>query len=111
MNSMVIIDVIIIIIGVYMIYTSIQMKRTNKINNIIVDEQIMRNCKDEKGFVAYLFPRMLSFSIILVAVGIVRLLADTIINIGYFAYAVVAVALISFLLFFKQLSDGKNKFC
>lgn len=111
MNTLAIIDIVIIVLGFYMIYVSVQMKKKNKINHFIVDEQVMRACKDEKGFVAYLYPRMLSFSIILIIVGVVKLLADTVINIGYFAYVLMAVALIAFLIFFKQLTDGKNKFC
>ena len=111
MNTMVIIDAIIIVLGIYMIFASVQMKKTNKINSFIVDEQVMKTCKDEKGFVTYLFPRMLSFSIILIVIGVVKIIADTLINIGYFAYILMAVALVMFLVFFKQLSDGKNKFC
>ena len=111
MNVMIIMDVVIVVFGLYLIYIALQMKKTKKVNSFIVDEQTLRMCKDQSGFAEYLYPKMLFFAVVLTITGGIRVIDDVVYDIGYFAYGVAAIAFLAFLLFFKQLSDGKSKFC
>lgn len=111
MNVMPIIDAVIIILGLYLIFVSLRMKKTKKVNTFIVDEETLKRCKDQKAFAEYLFPTMLIFSIILTITGIVRIIHDLVYQIGIFQYIIAFIAFVAFLFFYKQLTDGRNKFC
>ena len=106
-----IINVVILILGLYLIFVSLQMQKTKKVNTFIVDEETLKKCKDQVAFAEYLFPRMLIFSIVLTITGGVRLIHDLVFPIGIFQYIVAFIAFASFLVFYKQLTDGRNKFC
>lgn len=111
MNTMLIMDIVITIFGIYLIYVALQMKKTKKVNSFIVAEEVLKKCKKQSDFAEYLYPKMLIFASVLTITGGIRIVDDVIYDIGYVAYAVAAIALIAFLLFFKQLTDGKNKYC
>lgn len=111
MNVMIIMDVVIAVVGLYLMFMALQMKKTKKINTFIVDEQVLRSCKNQEAFAEYLSPKMLIFAIVLTLTGVIRVIDDVVYDIGYFAYAVAVIAFLAFLLFFKQLTDGKDKFC
>lgn len=111
MNVMIIIDTVIVILGLYLIYAALQMKKTKKVSSFVIDEQVLKRCKDQSAFAEYLAPRMLFFAVVMTLTGIIRLVHDIIYDIGYFQYAVAAIAFLAFLLFYKQLTDGKIKFC
>ena len=111
MNVMIIIDVIIAVVGLYLIFMALQMKSTKKVNTFIVDEQVLQRCRNQSAFAEYLYPKMLFFAIILTITGVIRVIDDVVYDIGYFTYAVAAIAFLGFLLFMKQLTDGKNEFC
>ena len=102
MHTMLIMDIIIVLLGIYLISIAFRMKKTNKIDTLIVDSQVMAHCRDEKAFATFLYPKMVIFALILILTGGIRILADTVINIGYMAYAVALIALFAFLWFFKQ---------
>ena len=111
MHTMLLMDIIIVLLGIYLISIALRMKQTKKIDNFIVDAQVMAHCRNEKAFAEFLYPKMLIFAVVLVITGGIRMLADTIVNIGYWAYVVAIIALFAFLWFFKELSDAKSKFC
>ena len=110
-TAMLFMDVVIALVGIYLIYVALQMKKTKKVNTFVVDEQVLKNCKNEAGFVEYLSPKMLFFAAVLTITGVIRIIDDVVYDIGYAAYIVAAIAFLAFLLFYKQLTDGKNKFC
>lgn len=111
MNVMPVIDAVITILGIYLIFVSLRMKKLKKVNTFIVDEETLKRCKDQSAFAEYLFPKMLIFSIILTITGIVRMVHDLVYQIGIFQYIIAFIAFVAFLLFYKQLTDGRNKFC
>ena len=111
MTAMLIMDIAIAILGLYLIYVALQMKKTKKVSSFVVDEQVLKNCKKPAAFAEYLSPKMLFFAVLLTITGAIRIIDDVVYDIGYFAYGVAAIAFLAFLIFFKQLSDGKNKFC
>ncbi len=111
MNIMPVIDAVITILGIYLIYVALRMKKSKKVNTFVVDEETLKRCKDQVAFAEYLSPKMLFFAIIVTITGIIRLVHDLVFQIGIFQYVVAFIAFLAFLLFFKQLTDGRNKFC
>jgi hypothetical protein len=111
MNIMPVINAVITILGIYLIFVSIRMKKTQKVNTFIVDEETLNRCKDQAAFAEFLFPKMLMFSVILAFTGGIRLVHDLVYQIGIFQYIVAFIAFIAFLVFYKQLTDGRNKYC
>ena len=111
MNIMPVIEAVITILGIYLIIVSLQINKTKRVNTFIVDEETLKRCNNQVAFAEYLFPRMLIFSMILTVTGGIRLLHDLVLPIGIFQYIVAFIAFISFLVFYKQLTDGRNKFC
>lgn len=111
MNVMIIIDTVIVVLGVYLIYLALQMRKNKKVSAFVVDEQVLKQCKDQGAFAEYLSPKMLFFAIVLTITGVIRIVHDVIYDIGFFEYIVAFFAFTAFLLFYKQLMDGKSKFC
>lgn len=104
-------DIAITIIGVYMVITAIRMLVTKEVSRLVLAEEEWKKCRDPKGFAAYFAPRMLVFSLVITAVGIVRILCDTIIRIGNWSMLVLGIFLVAFLLFVEQLRKAKEQFC
>lgn len=110
-NTMLIMDVIIVFLGIYLIHIALKMKKTKKIDRFVVAEEVMRMCKDESGFAEFLSKKMLIFACVLTGAGIIMAIHETVYNLGYGFYVVAAIAVIVFLWFYKSLMDGKNKYC
>ena len=106
-----IIDAVIIILGIYLIFVSLRMKKTKTVNTFIVDEDTLKRCKDQPAFAEYLFPRLLFFAIILTITGILRIIHDLVYELGIFQYIIAFIAFAAFILFYKQLTEGRSKFC
>lgn len=110
-NTMLIMDVVIVFLGIYLIHIALKMKKTKKIERFVIAEEVMRVCKDEAGFAEFLSQKMLIFASVLTGTGIVMAIHETVFNLGKGFYVVVAIAVIFFLWFYKSLTDGRDKFC
>lgn len=111
MNTMLVMDILIAVVGVYLIYIACKMKKTKKIDRLVIAEEVLMRCRDEAAFAAYLSPKMLIFAIVLTITGILLALHETVFPLGAGFYVVTAVAVIAFLWFYKMLTDGRNKYC
>lgn len=110
-NTMLVMDIIIAILGMYLMFTANKMKKTKKIDRFIVAEETMRLCKDEASFTEYLSKRMLIFAAVLTISGLVMAIHETFFDLGYGFYVVVTITVVGFLWFYKSLTDGRDKFC
>ena len=110
-NTMLIIDIIIIVIGIYFLYLSVKMKKTQKVERFIIPEETLSKCKDEKGFANYLAMRLCIFSILMILCGIVMAVHEAIVSLGYGYYIVAGVLVVTLIVFFNELTDGRNKYC
>ncbi len=110
-NTMLIMDIIIIILGIYLIYIANEMKKTKKINRLVVAEELIRVCKDEAGFADYLSQKMMIFATVLIITGVLMAIHESIFDLGYGFYLIAAIAIGTFLWFYKCLTDGRNKYC
>ena len=110
-NAMFLIDLVIIVAGIYLLYLSLRMKKTKKVEKFVVAEETLKNCKDEKAFADYLWIRQLFFSIIMTITGVLMAIHETIFPFGYVYYAVVGVLAIAFVIYYIQWTDGRIKYC
>lgn len=110
-NTMLIMDIVITVLGSYLIYIALKMKKNKKVDRLVVAEEMLRMCKDEAGFAEYLSQKMLVFSVVLVITGVLLAIHEAVFSLGVIFYVVTAVAIIAFLWFYKSLADGRNKFC
>lgn len=77
MKTILLMDIVITIFGIYLTVSAIQMKRSGKINSLVVPEEEIGKCKDAKGYVAGIFPYMIFFAIVSLIVGTIGILCDT----------------------------------
>lgn len=75
MNFGIILDLLIMLCGVYTVYWAVQMKSTNKIPPMLVGKNFPINrAKDPAGFIQFTFPFTLAVGMIIVAVGLISTL-------------------------------------
>lgn len=110
-DTMLIMAIIIIFLGVYLLYLSLKMNKTKKVERLFVAEEDMLRCKDEKAFAEFMSQKMKLFSIGFILIGIVLLLHETVFNLGWAVYLLVIAAMALYAWFQKNLRDGRNKFC
>ncbi|MCR5641027.1 MAG: hypothetical protein K6G04_06700 [Lachnospiraceae bacterium] len=116
MNFMMAFDVILLLLGAYLVYAAVIMKKNGNIPSSIVPAIKLQTCRDEKGFAKYLFPWVLAFALASFLFGLVSLGLDT--NVLAFGDAnkyVNTVVIITFLLMWGMFSyvlrKGYSKFC
>ena len=66
LNTMFIIDLVIVAVGLYFMYISLRMKKTMKVDKFVIAEETLKNCKDEKAFAEFLWIRQFFLSIIMI---------------------------------------------
>ena len=54
MNYFIIIDAVTLILGIYIIFVSLRMKKSGKIESTFVAEDEMKKIKDTAGYIAYM---------------------------------------------------------
>ena len=58
MNYFIIIDAVTLILGIYIIFVSLRMKKSGKIESTFVAEEEMKKIKDTAGYIAYIYPKI-----------------------------------------------------
>jgi hypothetical protein len=73
---MILFDVIILMYGLYMVYSGYQMKKTHQPPNILINQTELVGAKDVKGFCEAMFKPLVSFGMLAVLYGIVGFIND-----------------------------------
>ena len=55
MKVMLVFDAVILLFGIYMVISSLQMKKSGRINAMVIAEEEMKKCKDTAGFIAFVW--------------------------------------------------------
>ncbi len=110
-NTMFVIDVIIVILGIYLFFLSLRMKAKKKVEKFILPEEVISKCKKEAELAEYLSLRLMFFSITITIGGVVMALNESVIDMGKWIYPVVGIVTAAFLIFYKQLTDARTKYC
>ena len=111
MRYMTIFNVILAVLGIYLSYAAVQMKRTGQICAILLSDEERNSCTDAQGFIDGIYRQTLLFGMIMLLFGV----ADGINGvIGFFgrtfSIIVSVVFLISCLWFFSVTRRVKEKF-
>lgn len=111
MQYIVIFHVIIVILGGYLIYSALQMKKTGEINPVMVNREEMRDCTDPKDFIAGIYVPTLVFGGISSIFGILGCINDVLFHFGrIYEVGGVLVFLASWLWFSRELRRRKANF-
>lgn len=111
LNTMFIIDLVIVAVGLYFMYISLRMKKTMKVDKFVIAEETLKNCKDEKAFAEFLWIRQFFLSIIMILAGVLMAIHEVVFSFGYAYYIVVGILVIAFVIYYIQLTDARIKYC
>ncbi len=111
MDVMIIIDAVIILLGVYMIYVSLHMKKVGEISSLLIAKEEMTRCKDKKGFIDDMSPKLILFASIISVVGVIGIAIDLLdYTGGILNYAILIVFLIAFVIYTRQMRSARSKY-
>lgn len=96
-----IIDAIFIVVGVYAFYTCYLMKTTGDLKTkLLLGEGIEINkCKDKKGYINYIFPKLFFMGIISSLYGASGLIDSYVTSLGYISLLILVI-LVVYLIWF-----------
>lgn len=111
MNLMTMFDLIITIMGIYMIMEAIKMKNTGELSKTVINEKEMNHCKDKKGFIDFVYPRAIVFGGFLILYGVLDYVNEYVYSFGVVLDIIILILFVGgFIWFMKQLSKARGKF-
>ena len=96
MKVMLVFDAVILLFGIYMVISSLQMKKSGRINAMVIAEEEMKKCKDTAGIVAL--------------VGLIGIINELTNFLGKLTLLELVIFLGSFLWFQNSLKTAREKF-
>ncbi len=104
-------DVIVAILGAYLIYSALQMKKTGEINTVMVSGEEIRRCTDKAGFIGRIYRPTLLFGGISLAFGVLACVNDAVFHLGRaFEVGGMLVFLAAWFWFSRELRIRKAEF-
>lgn len=111
MNYLLIFDVIITILGAYVIFSAFQMKRKGEISSFIVNPAEITRCKDKNGFINHIFSKTIIFGVICLVFGILAIINDSMVSLGAFFNAGGVIVFLGVWVWYNtQVRKGKEQF-
>lgn len=110
MNYFIIIDAVTLILGIYIIFVSLRMKKSGKIESTFVAEDEMKKIKDTAGYIAYIYPKSLTFGIVIFVISIVAIVSDCLKKIPYWSYVEMIIFVAVIIWFSNMLRNAREKF-
>ena len=107
MKVMLVFDAVILLFGIYMVISSLQMKKSGRINAMVIAEEEMKKCKDTAGFIAFIYWREAVFGGIVALVGLIGIITNFL---GKLTLLELVIFLGSFLWFQNSLKTAREKF-
>lgn len=110
-DMMIVFDVIIAILGIYIIFMTYKMKKEQEVPGLFVAPEEMNRCRDKAGFINFLTPRGMAFGVIATAFGAEGIVNDLIVQMSQIINVVVILLfIVAWVWFSKQLRKGKELF-
>ena len=105
-------DLIIVICGAYLIYASINMKRTGTISGTaMIGKGIdLKKAKDVPGFINYMYGKSIILGVITILCGALDYLNETYWMIQYMTLITCAVYLVVIFVYCKMSMDAQKKY-
>ncbi len=110
MDVMTIFNVVLIILGIAIIVSALNMKKSKQIGMILAEEELYK-CKDTVGFIEAVYRRQAVMGAAVIFYGGIEVLDKYILGIGGFLNYIPAVlVLIVFFWFYKGLQSAKSEY-
>ena len=104
MDVMLVFDAVVALFGAYMIGSALHMKKSGRINSMVLAQEELKKVKDTKGFIEFLYWREMLFGALVLIVGVLGVLNETVMPIGKASILEVIIFLAAFIWFhFQQL--------
>lgn len=105
-------DMLIMFSGVYLIYVSIQMKRTGEITSsaIIGKGYDPKKAKDPQGFIEYMYMKSILMGVCIILSGVLDYMNLQYWNIPYFTTGICGVFLLAIIIYCKISMDAQKKY-
>lgn len=110
MDLMLVFNVVVALFGAYMIWSALQMKKSGKINSMVLAQEELKKVKDTKGFIEFLYWREMLFGALVLIVGVLGVLNETVMPIGKASILEVIIFLAAFIWFQNSLAKAREKF-
>lgn len=111
MNTLLIMDIVILGFGIYMLYVCVHMKKTKKVHSVLLAEEELKKCKNQKGFVDYITPKMIAFACISLIDAVIGIVGELLVHNVYLNYAYMIIFFAAFLWFGSCLKKAREKYC
>lgn len=103
-------DILLLIYGVYTIYTSFQMKKTGEPAKWLVNELEIGKCKDKKGFIDAVFTKTVLFGAVTALYGVVSVLNNSVLHLAILDILCLLVFLVGCVIYVVTLNRARRKF-
>lgn len=104
-------DILIILCGAYLIYSSAQMKRTGEVSSAIVGKGYdLKKARDVKGYIEYMYFKSIVMGVVVMVSGAANYLNGKYLNIPNFDLVVCAVFLVIIIVYSKITIDAQKKY-
>ena len=109
MDVMLVFDAVVALFGAYMIGSALHMKKSG-INSMVLAQEELKKVKDTKGFIEFLYWREMLFGALVLIVGFLGVLNETVMPIGKASILEVIIFLAAFIWFQNSLAKAREKF-
>ena len=110
MDVMLVFDAVVALFGAYMIGSALHMKKSGRINSMVLAQEELKKVKDTKGFIDFLYWREMLFGALVLIVGFLGVLNETVMPIGKASILEVIIFLAAFIRFQNTLAKAREKF-
>lgn len=111
MNTFLIFAVIMIILGIIIIYSAFNMKKTKTINHLFLADEERETCAKPEEFIQYISPRVFVFGVGMIFIGICGVLSDSkLLVIPFWHIIQLIIFVILFGVFAYQMRKAKKDF-
>ena len=110
MSFSIVINVVFVFFGFYLIFIALKMKKEQKLNSYILHPEDIRKCKDVKGYIKFMLPKMIILGIAIILVGVMGILDATTNYVTQYRFITLFVFVITFGLYIQQSYVAKRKF-
>ncbi len=106
MQMAVIIRIIMIIVGLYLIFDTVRMRKNGTLSKVFFNEKDIPNCKDVTGCINYLYGKSIIMSAIFVVLGLAGIYVEYFLNskiLSLVDFVLIFIWLIVYAVIFKKM--------
>ena len=110
LDSVLMMDIVILLFGLYILYATIRMKKKGVIDKMLMAESEIKKIKAKDGFIQYMSPHLIVFSSLVIVDGIFGIITDEFVKIPYSNWIIMVTFLIAVIYLLNRIRVSKEKF-